>query len=66
MTAVSSVTFLCLSPASVDWAVVGLIGLGSTAGGFLGAVVGRRLPAGVLRAVIITVGLVAVVRLVTR
>ena len=30
--------------ADVDWAVVGLIGLGSVVGGLLGASVGRRLP----------------------
>lgn len=64
--AVSSVTFLLVSPASVDWVVVALLALGSTAGGFLGAIVGRRLPASVLRGVIVTVGLVAVVRLVAQ
>lgn len=44
----------------IDWSIVLLIGLGSVVGGFLGASIGRRLPAGVLRAVIVVVGLVAV------
>jgi uncharacterized protein len=46
--------------ARIDLWVVLLIGLGSVVGGFLGASIGRRLPAGVLRAVIVVVGLVAV------
>ena len=45
--------------------VVVLIAVGSTAGGVLGATVGRRLPAPVLRGVIVVVGLLAITRLVT-
>ena len=45
--------------ADVDWAIVGLIAVGATIGGLLGARVGRRLPAVVLRTVIVVVGLVA-------
>jgi uncharacterized protein len=45
--------------ADVDWKVVALIGVGSVIGGQVGATVGRRLPAPVLRAVIVVVGLVA-------
>jgi uncharacterized membrane protein YfcA len=45
---------------SVDWGVVGLIAVGSVIGGQIGATVGRRLPANVLRAVIVVVGVVAV------
>jgi uncharacterized membrane protein YfcA len=48
----------------VDWAVVALIAVGSTIGGQLGATVGRRLPPNVLRAVIVLVGVVAVVTFV--
>ncbi len=44
---------------SVDWAVVGLIALGSVIGGQVGATVGRRLPPNVLRAVIVIVGVTA-------
>ena len=45
--------------ADVDWPIVALIGVGSVIGGQLGATVGRRLPAPVLRAVIVVVGVVA-------
>ena len=45
--------------ADVDWAVAGLIGLGATVGGLLGARVGRRLPPLVLRVVIVVVGVAA-------
>jgi uncharacterized membrane protein YfcA len=47
----------------VDWRVVGLIAVGSTAGGLLGARIGRKLPQPVLRGVIVVVGLVAIVNL---
>lgn len=50
--------------AEVDWPAVALIAVGSTLGGLVGASVGRRLPAAVLRAVIVVVGTVAIVRLV--
>jgi uncharacterized membrane protein YfcA len=62
--AVSAVTFLVVRPEAVDAAVVGLIAVGSLAGGVLGATVGRRLSPRVLRAVIVVVGTVAIVRLV--
>jgi uncharacterized membrane protein YfcA len=51
--------------AHVAWAPAALIAAGSTLGGVLGARVGRRLPPAVLRAVIVVVGVVAIVRLVT-
>jgi hypothetical protein len=47
--------------ADVDWAVVGLIAVGSIIGGLLGASIGRRLPPAVLRGVIEVVGVVALV-----
>ena len=47
--------------ADVDWRIVALIGVGSVIGGQLGATVGRRLPSGVLRAVIVVVGVAALV-----
>ena len=50
--------------ADVDWVVAALIGVGSLVGGVLGARVGRRLPPTVLRAVIVVVGLIAVVSFV--
>jgi uncharacterized membrane protein YfcA len=45
--------------ADVDWRIVGLIGVGAVIGGQLGATVGRRLPATVLRVVIVVVGVAA-------
>jgi uncharacterized protein len=49
--------------AEVDWAAVGLIAIGAAAGGIVGGGVARRLPAAALRAVVVAIGLVAVVTL---
>ena len=49
--------------AHVAWPAVGLIAAGSVGGGMLGARYGRRLPAAPLRALIVAVGIVAIVRL---
>jgi uncharacterized membrane protein YfcA len=59
--AVASVVFILST--EVDWGVVALIAAGSTIGGQFGAGVGRRLDPRLLRAVIVTVGLVALIRL---
>ncbi|HWE71427.1 MAG TPA: sulfite exporter TauE/SafE family protein [Acidimicrobiales bacterium] len=53
---VASVLFIIFS--TLSWSVVGLIAAGSVIGGQVGARIGRRLPAAVLRGVIVTVGLV--------
>ncbi|MFC4529784.1 sulfite exporter TauE/SafE family protein [Sphaerisporangium dianthi] len=58
----AAVVFVLIAP--VDWWAALLVALGSTLGGFLGARVGRRLPARVLRGVIVCVGIVAIVKLV--
>ncbi|MEU6719434.1 sulfite exporter TauE/SafE family protein [Nonomuraea sp. NPDC046802] len=50
--------------AHVDWQAVLGVALGSVAGGFAGARLGRRIPAPVLRAVIVCVGVAAIVVLV--
>jgi uncharacterized membrane protein YfcA len=50
--------------AEIDWLIVLVLGLGAVVGGFLGASVGRRLSPVVLRAVIVVVGLAAVVTIV--
>jgi hypothetical protein len=47
----------------IDWAVAAQIAAGSIIGGQIGARAGRRLPAWGLRAAIILVGVVALVRL---
>ncbi|WP_185893593.1 sulfite exporter TauE/SafE family protein [Streptomyces sp. WAC08241] len=58
---VAAVFFLFV--ADFDWTAVLLIAVGSTIGGQLGAKVGRRLSPAVLRGVIITVGVVAILQL---
>jgi uncharacterized protein len=50
--------------ADVAWGAALLIAAGATAGGHLGARYGRRLPDAVLRAVIVVVGIAAIVQLV--
>jgi uncharacterized membrane protein YfcA len=52
--------------ATLDWTIVGLIAVGSVLGGQIGARLARRLPAGVLRALVVIVGLVVSVRLAMR
>jgi uncharacterized membrane protein YfcA len=47
----------------IDWAAAGLLAVGSVAGAILGAHVGRRLSPTVLRAVIVVVGVAAIVKL---
>ncbi len=49
--------------AHVDWAPAGIIAVASIAGGQLGARYGRRLPPRALRALIVVVGVTAIVRL---
>ncbi|MFJ7338246.1 sulfite exporter TauE/SafE family protein [Streptomyces sp. NPDC101110] len=52
--------------AEFDWTAVLLIAVGSALGGQIGAKVGRRLPPAALRAVIVAVGVVAIVQLLLR
>ncbi len=52
--------------ADVDWAVAGLLAVGAIAGGQIGASLGRRIPAGWLRAAIVVVGVAVAVRLLAR
>jgi uncharacterized protein len=58
--AVAGLLFILL--AHPNWLYVALIAIGSTVGGQLGAVVGRRLSPAVLRAVIVVVGLAALTK----
>ena len=55
--AVAAVIFILV--ADVDWLIVLLIGVGSVIGALVGARAGRRMPAAVLRGVIVVVGVVA-------
>ncbi|MYT29165.1 MULTISPECIES: sulfite exporter TauE/SafE family protein [unclassified Streptomyces] len=59
--AVAAVFFLFV--AHFDWTAVALIAVASALGGQIGARIGRRLPPIALRAVIVAVGLVAIVQL---
>jgi uncharacterized membrane protein YfcA len=49
--------------AHIDWTAAGLIAAGSILGGLLGARIGRKLSPTVLRALIVVIGLAAVVKL---
>jgi uncharacterized membrane protein YfcA len=57
----AGVVFIVLAP--LDWAVVGLIAVGSILGGWLGAHLGRRLPPQVYRALVVLFGYAVGVRL---
>lgn len=59
---VAGLIFAAAAP--VNWQVAGVIAVGATVGGFLGARIGRRLSPRVLRGLIVAVGCVAVVQLV--
>jgi uncharacterized protein len=50
--------------ADVAWEAAALIAAGSIVGGQFGAHVGRRMPEGLLRTVIVVVGLIAAVKLI--
>ena len=58
---VAAVLFIAV--AHVSWSAAGLIAVGSIVGGQIGAHVGRRLPARALRAVIVVMGIVALIAL---
>ena len=55
---------LFIIAAHVAWPVVALIAVGSVIGGQLGAGIGRRIPANVLRALVVVLGIGVAVRLV--
>ncbi len=60
---VSAIVFL-IAGRHIDWAAAGLLAIGSICGGVLGARIGRRLSPAALRAVIVVVGVAAIVKLV--
>jgi uncharacterized membrane protein YfcA len=62
--AVAAIVFVFV--AHIAWLPALLIAVGATAGGVLGARIGRRLPPAVLRGVIVAVGVSAIAQLVLR
>lgn len=62
---VAAAVFLVVDPGRINWAVVGLVALGSVLGGLVGARLGRAMPAWLLRTVIVVVGVAAITVLVT-
>jgi uncharacterized membrane protein YfcA len=63
--AVAALTYVVVAADRIDWRAAGLVAAGSLVGGFLGGRYGRRLPAWLLRSLIVAVGLVAIVVLLT-
>jgi len=61
---IAAVAFLLFAREYVSWPVVVLIAVGSLVGGLVGARIGRRLSPAALRAVIVVVGVVAIVKMV--
>ncbi|TNM28825.1 sulfite exporter TauE/SafE family protein [Streptomyces sedi] len=61
---VAAVVFMAVAWDSIDWLAVALIAVGATLGGIVGARVGRRLPPGLMRGLIVAIGTVAIVNLV--
>jgi len=61
---VAALVFVVVGYHLIDWLVVLLIAVGSLLGGVLGATVGRRLPPLVLRAFIVLIGVVGIVKIV--
>jgi uncharacterized protein len=60
---VAAIVFILVSASHVNWLAAGLIAVGSVLGGIIGAKVGRRLSPVALRAVIVVVGVFAIVKL---
>ena len=63
-THLSCAAVLFIFVADVDWLAAGLIAVGSTIGGFLGARYGRKLPPIALRVLIVCIGILAIVTMV--
>ena len=61
---VAATVFVLFARDHIDWLIVVLIAVGSFVGGIIGAHVGRRIPPNVLRALILLIGIVAIVKLV--
>ena len=64
--AVAAIAYVIVAPDRVEWVAAALIAAGALAGGFVGSSYGRRLPAPVLRAAIVVLGLTAIAVLLSR
>ncbi|MCU1573791.1 MAG: hypothetical protein JWO93_1873 [Micrococcaceae bacterium] len=62
--ALAALIFIVVAGDRIDWKAAALIAVGATLGGLVGAKVGRKLPPRALRAVIVTVGTAALVRMI--
>ena len=62
--AAGQLTFMLVAWDRVSWPAAGLVAVGALAGGYLGSTVGRRLPPLALRAFIIVIGVVAIIKMV--
>ncbi len=60
---VAACTYTLVAYDRISWTAAGLIAVGSLAGGFVGASVGRRLSPAVLRSVIVLLGIVGIWRI---
>ena len=59
-------TIIFLAIADLDWRAIGLLAAGSVIGGYVGSHIGRRLPATVLRSLIVVVGISAAILMLVR
>lgn len=64
--AVAAIAYVIVAPDRVEWVAAALVAVGALAGGFVGSSYGRRLPAPVLRAAIVVLGVTAIVVLMSR
>ncbi len=63
--AVAAAVYMIVAYDRISWEAAGLIAAGSLVGGLIGASVGRRLPAAVLRSVIVVLGVVGIWHIVS-
>ena len=63
--AVAAAAYTIVAYDRISWEAAGLIAAGSLVGGLIGASVGRRLPAALLRGVIVVLGVVGIWRIVS-
>ncbi len=63
--AVAASTYTIVAYDRISWEAAGLIAAGSLVGGSIGASVGRRVPAAVLRGVIVVLGVIGIWRIIS-